>query len=108
MRALKSYLSGTVEFINVLNEQIMRSYPQINIAKSRRILHVLDSNNRLRLGVDANVYLWEIAGKKPYLSALRWPVINPVANFVYWAFAKNRYRLSLVLTGKSKCEQCEP
>ncbi|WP_228481050.1 thiol-disulfide oxidoreductase DCC family protein [Vibrio fluminensis] len=107
MTALSKHLTKRITFVNVLDSDLMSSYPEISIAESKRVLHVLDENGTLRLGVDANVYLWELTGTKRYLTLLRLPIIRNVANVGYWLFARNRYRLSRLLTGKSKCEQCE-
>ncbi|WP_260338210.1 thiol-disulfide oxidoreductase DCC family protein [Vibrio ponticus] len=107
MTALSKYLAKRVTFVNVLDSDLMSSYPEISIAESKRVLHVLDENGTLRLGVDANVYLWELTGTKRYLSLLRLPIIRNVANIGYWLFARNRYQLSRLLTGKAKCEQCQ-
>lgn len=107
MTSLNKHLAEHVTFVNVLDDKVMANFPQISVSTSKHILHVLDGNGSLRLGVDANVYLWELTGKKRYLAVLRLPVIRTVANIGYWLFARNRYRLSRLLTGKSKCEQCE-
>ncbi|WP_075649872.1 thiol-disulfide oxidoreductase DCC family protein [Vibrio ponticus] len=107
MTALSKYLAKRVTFVNVLDSDLMSSYPEISIAESKRVLHVIDDSGALRLGVDANVYLWELTGTKRYLSLLRLPIIRNVANIGYWLFARNRYQLSRLLTGKAKCEQCQ-
>ncbi|WP_244204648.1 thiol-disulfide oxidoreductase DCC family protein [Vibrio rhodolitus] len=107
MSSLKSHLADQVTFVNVLDNNLMTNYPEISIAESKRVLHVIDETGSLRLGVDANVYLWELTGTKRYLTLLRLPVIRSIANVGYWVFARNRYRLSRLLTGKSKCEQCD-
>ena len=107
MSSLKSHLADQVTFVNVLDNNLMTNYPEISIAESKRVLHVIDETGSLRLGVDANVYLWELTGTKRYLTLLRLPVIRSIANVGYWIFARNRYRLSRLLTGKSKCEQCD-
>lgn len=107
MSSLKSHLADQVTFVNVLDNNLMTNYPEISIAESKRVLHVIDKTGSLRLGVDANVYLWELTGTKRYLTLLRLPIIRSIANVGYWVFARNRYRLSRLLTGKSKCEQCD-
>lgn len=107
MTALRSLLGDKVTFVNALNNQSMADYPDIEITESLRILHVLDNTGQLRLGVDANVYLWALTGKKPWLRVLRWPIIRPIANAGYWFFARYRYQLSKLLTGQSRCKQCE-
>ena len=107
MSSLKRHLDNKVRFINVLNRQIMAAYPFISLQDSRRILHVVDAKGQLRLAVDANVYLWEQTGTKRYLKLLRLPIIRNIAHSCYMYFARNRYRISRVLTGSERCRQCE-
>ena len=107
MRALQTHLATRASFVNVLDEQKMQTHQDINVEQTKRVLHVIDERGKLRLGVDANVYLWELTGTKRYLTLLRLPIICSIANLVYWLFARNRYRLSRMLTGQSKCKQCD-
>ncbi|GAB2662597.1 thiol-disulfide oxidoreductase DCC family protein [Vibrio panuliri] len=107
MRALQTHLATRASFVNVLDEQKMQTHQDINVEQTKRVLHVIDEQGKLRLGVDANVYLWELTGTKRYLTLLRLPIIRSIANLAYWLFARNRYRLSRVLTGQSKCKQCD-
>lgn len=107
MTSLRAHIGDIVTFANILNDKIMAHYPAVERAECLKILHVIDQTGQLRLGVDANIYLWELAGKKPMLRILRWPILRSIANGGYWLFARYRYRFSFLLTGKARCEQCE-
>nr|WP_086938612.1 DUF393 domain-containing protein [Thaumasiovibrio occultus] len=107
MTALKQHIGDKVRFINVLNTERMTHHPQINIERSQKELHVIDHQGQLRVAVDANVYLWELAEKKAYLKLLRLPLIRQLAALGYRLFARHRYTISRLLTGKSRCQSCE-
>ncbi|EGU41464.1 hypothetical protein VII00023_06402 [Vibrio ichthyoenteri ATCC 700023] len=107
MTSLKQQLNDNVIFINILNAIKMEDHPSIRLENSLKILHVIDHTGKLRLGVDANVYLWEFAGQKPLLRLLRWPIFRTIANAGYWCFARYRYPLSRIITGRARCKQCE-
>ncbi len=79
------------------------SYPQIDADKANNILHALDSNGQLYLGLDATYQAWRLVGRGWLYAPLRWPLIKPVADRLYLKFANNRYRISYWLTGKSRC-----
>ncbi|WP_087017424.1 thiol-disulfide oxidoreductase DCC family protein [Thaumasiovibrio subtropicus] len=82
-------------------------YPKIDKEAANRILHAITVDGELLLGVDANIAAWQVAGKKPWLKVLRWPGIRHVADKGYLFFARHRYTISKLLTGKSRCERCE-
>ncbi|ANS85748.1 DUF393 domain-containing protein [Vibrio scophthalmi] len=107
MSSLKTHLGDNVTFVNVQNEIMMEHYPTVEQSECLRVLHVIDQSGQLRLGVDANIYLWELAGKKPILRILRWPILRSIARGGYWLFARYRYQLSYLLTGQTRCKQCE-
>ncbi len=107
MTSLKYHLGTHAKFVNVLNAEAMKHHPSISVEESRRLLHVIDEMGDLRLAVDANVYLWQLTGTKHYLKMLRWPLIRPFVNACYTLFARHRYKISRLLTGKSRCKQCE-
>ncbi|PKF79802.1 DUF393 domain-containing protein [Vibrio sp. vnigr-6D03] len=83
-------------------------YPNISVTDANRILHALDDNNQLLLGLDVTQAAWNAVGEKPWVNWLRKPYIRPVADWVYLRFAKHRYTISWLLTGKRRndCDQC--
>ncbi len=85
-----------------------QKFPYINILEANQILHALDSNGQLLLGLDATQASWNAVGKKSWVNLLRLPYIRPIADWCYLKFAKHRYSISWLLTGKKRanCEQC--
>ncbi|WP_038173462.1 thiol-disulfide oxidoreductase DCC family protein [Vibrio pacinii] len=86
----------------------MQHYPTIDKHRAGQILHGLKQDGELLLGLDVTYYAWKLVGKGWLYAPLRWSVVKPLADWAYLKFARNRYRWSKLLTGKSKCEggQC--
>ncbi|MCS0402762.1 thiol-disulfide oxidoreductase DCC family protein [Vibrio diabolicus] len=83
-------------------------YPQIDAQKANTILHALNDNNELILGLDVTHRAWQLVGRGWLYAPLRWPLLKPIADWLYLRFANNRYRVSYWLTGSSRCNsgQC--
>ncbi|MCL9777149.1 thiol-disulfide oxidoreductase DCC family protein [Vibrio methylphosphonaticus] len=79
------------------------AYPQIDRVEANTILHALDEDGRLWLGLDVTYHAWKLVGKGWLYAPLRWRFIKPIADRCYLYFAKNRYQISFWLTGKSRC-----
>lgn len=84
------------------------NYPEIDARHATKILHALDNNGTLLLGLDVTYLAWKLVGKGWLYAPLRWKLIRPVADWCYLRFANNRYTISKLLTGKRKCDsgQC--
>ncbi|MCF2910812.1 DUF393 domain-containing protein [Pseudoalteromonas sp. DL2-H2.2] len=80
------------------------NYPTIDPDKANTILHALDAQGNLMFGLDVTHQAWRLVGMGWLYAPLRWPVIKPIADKFYLLFAKNRYRISYWLTGKSRCD----
>ncbi|MCP5208472.1 MAG: DUF393 domain-containing protein [Hahellaceae bacterium] len=57
-------------------------------------------------GLDVTYLAWKTVGKGWVYAPLRWPVFRWVADACYRIFARHRYTISYVLTGKKRCESC--
>ncbi|EII2983477.1 DUF393 domain-containing protein [Vibrio parahaemolyticus] len=79
------------------------AYPQIDPDRANTILHALDNHGNLLLGLDVTYRAWQLVGRGWLYAPLRWPLIRPVADWLYLCFAQNRYRISYWLTGTSRC-----
>ncbi|MGZ9899434.1 thiol-disulfide oxidoreductase DCC family protein [Shewanella gaetbuli] len=79
-------------------------FPQLNLEAANTILHGLTSDGRLVYGLDVTAMAWGLTGKHCWVKLLRLPLIKPVADKAYLAFARNRYKLSYLLTGEQRCE----
>jgi len=78
-------------------------YPQIDPEQANTILHALNEKDELLLGLDVTHRAWQLVGRGWLYAPLRWRIIKPVADWLYLKFASNRYRVSYLLTGRSRC-----
>lgn len=83
-------------------------YPQVDVAAANQILHGLTNDGKMLYGLDVTVSAWRLVGKKKWLGVLRWPVIRWFADKAYLYFARNRYRISGLLTGSNYCSPQQP
>lgn len=109
LRQLNTYQK--LQFEDILLPDFNYRFPDISKEKASRILHGLlttqtGNEQQLLLGLDVTYKAWNLVGKKKWLKLLRLPVIHIIADKAYLFFAKNRYRISYLLTGKSRCSSC--
>lgn len=79
------------------NEQ----FPNVDKDYALKILHGINRDGTVLLGLDANVHAWELVGKYKYLKILRvWPV-KWFADLGYLFFAKYRMQISRLFLGAS-------
>lgn len=100
-----------LQFEDILVPDFNQRFPDISKEKASTVLHGLlfsqtGSEQQLLLGLDVTYKAWNLVGKKKWLKILRLPVIRIVADKAYLFFARNRYRISYLLTGKSRCNSC--
>ncbi|MCG3863783.1 MULTISPECIES: DUF393 domain-containing protein [unclassified Photobacterium] len=100
-----------LQFEDILVPDFNQRFPDISKEKASSILHGLlttqtGDEQQLLLGLDVTYKAWNLVGKKKWLKILRLPVIRIVADKAYLFFARNRYRISYLLTGKSRCSSC--
>ncbi|WBA14570.1 thiol-disulfide oxidoreductase DCC family protein [Salinivibrio proteolyticus] len=82
-------------------------FPDVDPKAANRILHAKDSQGQMVYGLDATYAAWHAVGKGYWVSWLRWPVIAWFADQAYLFFARHRYRISALLTGQARCQQCQ-
>lgn len=77
--------------------------------KAMGVLHAVDSDGTVYIGLDAAYQAWRLVGKGWLYRPLRWPLIKPIADRAYYWFARNRYSISAKLLGTSACKdgQCK-
>jgi len=87
-----------------INSEEFNHYHQIDYLQAQNILHGLDEKGDLYLGLDAVHKAWTFAGRGWLYAPSRWRLIKPMADKLYLLFARNRYRISFLLTGKARCD----
>ena len=96
-----------IALIDIQTDAI-HDYPSIDVKEASRILHAIDQQGNLVLGLDATHQAWKLVGKGWLYAPLRLPGVRVIADWLYLRFANNRYFISKLLTGKSRCDngQC--
>lgn len=97
--------------IDVQTPEFQDTFPEIDKASALAKLHGYLTEEvkpkQLLTGLDVTYHAWRLVGKGYWIAPLRWPIIKYIADFAYILFAKNRYRLSYLLTGKRRCYDCK-
>ena len=105
MKHLKSKdKQSCIQIEDINAPDFSKRFPDINPEKASRVLHGRLDDGRLVYGLDVSHKAWSIVGKPYLFGPLRWPVIKPIADLAYRFFAKNRFTISKLLTGKSRIE----
>lgn len=103
MAALKRHdHRNVIQIIDIYSNDFV-DYPDIDKSAANNVLHALDENKQLLLGLDVTYRAWQLVGKGWMYAPLRWPLVKPFADWFYLLFARNRYRISFWLTGTSRC-----
>jgi predicted DCC family thiol-disulfide oxidoreductase YuxK len=94
-------------FVDIQSPDFAERYPHLDYERvNARIYGQLD-NGELITGLDVTYLAWKLVGKGWVYAPLRWPVIRWFADAVYVFFARYRYQISFVLTGKKRCQLCQ-
>lgn len=104
MEKLKQFDKNEAIQLIDIHTSAFEPYTSIDPEQASTILHAIDEQHELLLGLDAVHQAWALVGKGWLYAPLRWPVIKPIADRAYLHFAKNRYHWSKILTGKSRCQ----
>ena len=95
-----------MKLVDIQQDGFSETYPSIDSQAAKNILHALDNDGKLLLGLDVTYLSWALVGKGFWIAPLRWPVIRWFADRAYLYFARNRYKISGWFTGQEKCESC--
>lgn len=106
MDHLKSKNKGTLIFIDITEPDALKNYPQIRYEKAMNVLHGLNENNQILLGLDANCRAWDLVGYGRRVNWLRWPIIRELSDRAYLVFAKHRHRMSGRSMKQERCSTC--
>lgn len=113
MRQLQKHNNNQQLFFeDILASDFNQRFPYISITEASAVLHGLyfpepQQSPQLLLGLDVTYLAWRSIGKKRWIALLRWPIIRFFADKCYLFFARNRYKISYLFTGKSRCKNCK-
>lgn len=89
--------------VDIQQDDFAQAYPHIDPKAASTILHGLNDQGELILGLDVTHRAWSLVGKGYWTAPLRWPVIRWFADKAYLYFARNRYKISGLFTGQERC-----
>ena len=108
MQALQSLNSSNLLlFEDIHSDQFCERFPDISQTEASNMFHGRYENGDMIFGLDVSVQAWNIVGKHRWLGILRAPGIRLISDMAYRFFARYRSLISLLLTGRRKCESCE-
>lgn len=93
-------------FEDILKEDFLNRFPHVNVENANRILHGQSQTGEMLYGLDVTHAAWSLVGRGWLTAPLRWRILRPITDRIYLWFARNRYSVSKVLTGKARCERC--
>lgn len=98
-----------LNLIDINRADFEQQYPEIPRQHAMQKLHgywFKNQQKHLLVGLDVTYHAWRLVGKGWLIRPLRWPGIRIVADKLYLLFARHRFSLSRLLTGKSRCSEC--
>jgi len=109
MRQLKARdPDDRIELVDLNADNFSSRFSYIDKDYANTILHGETASGQVLLGLDVTSKAWALTGTRPWVQVLRLPLIKPIADWCYLRFAKHRYRISYLLTGKARCDsQCQ-
>lgn len=96
-----------ITFVDIQERSFLIRYPDLDWQLLNARIHGYLADGSLISGLDVTYLAWKLVGKGWVYAPLRWPVISWFADIAYNVFAKHRYRISYLLTGKKRCIPCE-
>ncbi|SMF47580.1 Predicted thiol-disulfide oxidoreductase YuxK, DCC family [Alteromonadaceae bacterium Bs31] len=111
MKSLKKRDEHGVILLEDLHEpEFALRHPGIEITKALQVLHGATSDGKMLLGLDVSAYAWKAVAPKSFNSRLfgllRSRYFRGISDLAYRFFARHRYTISFVFTGKKRCERC--
>jgi predicted DCC family thiol-disulfide oxidoreductase YuxK len=97
-------IDDDIELQDLNQSDFSSKFPEIDFTLANRILHAQRPDGSIITGLDVTYEAWAVVGKEKWVSLLRCSLVKPFADKGYLFFAKHRYRISYLLTGKKRCE----
>lgn len=97
---------GKLAFVDIQHADFSSAYPELEWNALNARIHAMREDGTLVTGLDATYEAWRAVGKGWVYAPLRWPIIRWFADRFYNFFARHRIRISYLLTGKKRPDQC--
>ena len=107
MDKLKAYdHNQNLVFEDIQAPDFNERFPHLNWQDLNKRIYGQLPDGSLITGLDVTYLAWKYVGKGWVYAPLRWPVIRWFADAFYLFFARYRYTISYLLTGKKRCDVC--
>ena len=104
MNKLRHYdKQGNLVFEDIQAADFAERFPTLSWQSLNDRIHGQLPDGALVTGLDVTYLAWKYVGKAWLYAPLRWPVLRWFADAVYLFFARYRYTISYLLTGKKRC-----
>ena len=101
---MKRNSESKLAFVDINHPEFDIEHPELNREDCSARIHGQWADGEILTGLDVTHTAWELVGRGWLYAPLRWPLIKPIADRLYIAFANNRYRISYWLTGQARCD----
>lgn len=107
MNKLKAYdKHKNLVFEDIQLPDFHERFPNLSWQDLNDRIHGQLPDGRLITGLDVTYLAWKHVGKGWVYAPLRWPIIKWFADGFYKFFARYRYTISFLLTGKKRYQSC--
>ncbi|MEM0910274.1 MAG: DUF393 domain-containing protein [Pseudomonadota bacterium] len=100
----KRNAEGKLEFEDIYKSDFRMKFPDLDWHSLNERIHAIDEYGKVYRGLDVTHKAWSLVGVGWLYAPLRWPIIRLVADAGYKIFARHRYRISYLLTGKKRTD----
>jgi len=95
--------------VDIQSPSFAQTYPHLDWHTLNARIHGQLPDGRIITGLDVTHQAWKAVGMGWVYAPLRWPGVKVIADWCYIKFAKHRYTISYLLTGKKRqCARCIP
>jgi len=95
-----------MDFVSLQAEGVAERFPELDLNKAMTILQGRLATGEYIEGLDVTHKAWSLVGKGYLTFALRLPILRLFFDIIYRIFARHRYRISEIVTGKPVCASC--
>jgi len=93
-------------FVSLQEEGVAERFPELDMNKAMTILQGRLATGDYIEGLDVTHKAWSLVGKGYWTFVLRLPILRSFFDVIYRTFARHRYRISELITGKPVCASC--
>lgn len=101
---MKRNIEQKLAFVDINHPSFPIEFAELDRAVLNARIHGRWANGKMLTGLDVTYTAWKQVGRGWIYAPLRWPIIRYFADYAYLFFARHRYRISYLLTGKNRCE----